>query len=434
MALYELRDIQTDEIINIIEWDGVTEISLGDIYYVTPASEPSTWGGSFPADQNYINIYGGEFYGTFHGLHDGNSTGTSAFAVSSSYALTASYALETGDPNLDNVDHITFDTTPTATPTEGTFVWNDGDGTLDLGLKGGNVTLAVGQQQYAMVYNEETESLSKGDVVYLSGAQGQRISVRKAYASTEEQSKNTIGLVAETILAGEEGLVLLSGVLKKIDTTAYDQGDTLFLSTTPGEFTDTRPTAPNHTVIIGFVERLGGSTQGSIFVKVDNGYEIDELHNVSITTVQNGDLLIRDGDVWVNKKILSGSYRLSGSLDVSGSITASLSGSLSGSVIGFFSGSSTGSFTGSFYGIFDGIKAGSAGISSVQQNVGGDYIYNITFLNSYTTNNYSVIVNGTTDLRIWTIENKTISGFRINSNDNAPTTGDVLWIAIPHNS
>jgi hypothetical protein len=426
MATYKLIEIATGNIENIVLWDGISQYEVPSGYELLELTSSIEWDGNYgPASASMSTPYSGLFQGTLYG--------------SASYALTASYALNgggtfSGSVDLTNVDSIGFDTTPTATPTEGTLVWEDGDGTLDLGLKGGNVTLAVGQQQYAMVYNEETESLSKGDVVYLSGAQGQRISVRKAYASTEEQSKNTIGLVAETILAGEEGLVLLSGVLKKIDTTAYDQGDTLFLSTTPGEFTDTRPTAPNHTVIIGFVERLGGSTQGSIFVKVDNGYEIDELHNVSITTVQNGDLLIRDGDVWVNKKILSGSYRLSGSLDVSGSITASFTGSLDGSVTGFFSGSSTGSFTGSFYGKFDGIKAGSAPIGSVQQNVGGEYIYNITFNNSYVNSNYSVSVNGTTDLRIWSVENKTINGFRINSNDNTPTTGDVFWMAIPYNS
>jgi hypothetical protein len=427
MSVYELIEISTGNVVNLIEWDGESTLETGSIYTASLVTDSTSWTGSLSSNFNYIDIYGGEFYGTFHGLHLGNTEGTA------SWATTASYALNVENLNLDNVDHITFDTTPTAIPTEGTLVWEDGDGTLSLGLKGGNVTLEVGQQQYAMVYNEETQSLSKGDVVYLSGAQGNRISVRKAYASTEEQSKNTIGLVAETILAGEEGLVLLSGVIKQIDTSVYSAGDTLFLSTTPGEFTDTRPTAPNHTVIIGFVERVD-SIVGSIFVKIDNGYEIDELHNVLVTDVQNGDLLIRDGNVWVNKKILSGSYRLSGSLDVSGSITASLSGSLSGSVVGLFSGSSTGSFTGSFYGMFDGIKAGSANIGSVQQNVGGDYIYNITFTNNYTTNNYSVSVNGTTDLRIWTVENKTINGFRINSNDNTPTTGDVLWISIPHNS
>ena len=428
MALYDFIELSTGNVINRIEWDGESTLDTGSLYTASLVNESSQWTGYFPENFNYIDIYGGEFYGTFHGLHLGNTEGTA------SWATTASYALNVENPNLDNVDHITFDTTPTATPTEGTLVWNDGDGTLDLGMKGGNVVLQLGQEQLARVFNDEATTLNDGEIVYIYGAQGNRISVRRADNSSEETSKNTLGIVTETILSGEEGFVTTGGVVHglNIPTASYDQGDTLFLGTN-GQYTKVRPTAPNHTVIVGFVERVHAS-QGSIFVKIDNGYEIDELHNILITTVQNGDLLIRDGNVWVNKKILSGSYRLSGSLDVSGSITASLSGSLSGSVVGLFSGSSTGSFTGSFYGMFDGIKAGVAPVGSVQQNVGGDYIYNITFTNNYTTNNYSVSVNGTTDLRIWTVENKTINGFRINSNDNTPTTGDVLWISIPHNS
>lgn len=426
MALYDFIEISTGKVVNHIEWDGESYIDTGSDYTASLTTNPYLYEGYFPANQNYTQIYGGVFYGDFIGNHVGNTEGTS------SWADTASYALSVANLNLDNVDHITFDTTPTATPTEGTFVWNDGDGTLDLGMKGGNVVLQLGQEQLARVYNAEATTLNDGEIVYISGSQGNRISVKRADSTDEDGSRNTLGMVTETILAGEEGFVTTGGVVHGLNTIGLTAGATLFLGTN-GQYTSTRPTAPNHTVIVGFVERVHAS-QGSIFVKIDNGYEIDELHNILITTVQNGDLLIRDGNVWVNKKILSGSYRLSGSLDVSGSITASLSGSLSGSVVGLFSGSSTGSFTGSFYGMFDGIKAGVAPVGSVQQNVGGDYIYNITFTNNYTTNNYSVSVNGTTDLRIWTIENKNMTGFRINSNSNTPTTGDVLWITIPYNS
>jgi hypothetical protein len=67
---------------------------------------------------------------------------------------------------------------------------------------------------------------------------------------------------------------------------------------------------------------------GSIFVKVDNGYEIDELHNVNINTasLSYGDLLVYDTNVWQNTKQLTGSYGLTGSLNISGSITGSLFG------------------------------------------------------------------------------------------------------------
>lgn len=437
MALYDLIEISTGRVINIVEWDGVSEVQTGSLYQLSPTVDETAWKGPFSAEYNYIDIYGGEFYGTFHGLHVGNTDGIASYAISSSYALTASY-IESG-VSLDNVDHISFDTTPVSQGGLATLVWNDGDGTLDLGLKGGNVTLQLGQQEYAMVFNDEATTLLKGELVYVYGAQGNRISVKRADNSSELTSKNTFGMVAESIASGAEGLVITNGTIHGLNITTglppldFQGGDTLYLGTN-GDYTKVKPTAPTQTVVIGFVERVHAN-QGSIFIKIDNGYELEELHNVLTPTPTTGDLLSYNGDtnLWTNTKVLSGSYKLSGSLDVSGSITASLSGSLSGSVIGFFSGSATGSFTGSFYGVFDGIKSGTAPNSPVVLP-GGIYAYNVSFLNNYTTTNYAVSVIGTTDARIWTIENKATTGFRINTNSTVATTGEILWISIPYNS
>ncbi len=423
MAQYKLIEIATGNIENIISWDGISAFEVPSGYELLELTSSISWDGNYgEASGSFSTPYSGDFVGTFYG--------------SSSYALTASYALNGGGGgavNLDNVDHITFDTTSTTPVTEGTFVWNDGDGTLDLGLKGGNVTLQLGQEQLARVYNAETSSLIDGEIVYISGSQGNRIAVKRADNSIEEGSRNTLGMVTETILAGEEGFVTTGGVVHGLNTTGSTAGATLFLGTN-GQYTETRPTAPNHTVIIGFVERVHAS-QGSIFVKIDNGYEIDELHNILITDVSNGDLLVRDGEVWVNKKVLSGSYRLSGSLDVSGSVTASFAG--------WFTGSFSGSYTGSLYGsssyattasYVTNIKSGVVGTGSIQQIIGGEYVYNISFATNYTNQNYAVTITAAEDARIWTVESKSFSGFRINSNSNDPTVGDVYWIAVPYNS
>ena len=144
---------------------------------------------------------------------------------------------------------------------------------------------------------------------------------------------------------------------------------------------------------------------------------------------------------------------LTGSLTGSGtgSWTGSFSGRLSGSLIGSFTGSAianvTGSFSGSFTGSFSGtssyantasfvpsIKSGTSPSSSATQSIAGEYIYNISFGTNYLTNNYAVNVTAVSDLRIWTLDSKSISGFRINSNSTVATTGDVYWVAIPYNS
>lgn len=198
------------------------------------------------------------------------------------------------DTSSVTVDYVQIDTAATPAGAVGRIIWDDGNGTTALGLKGGNVTLYNGEQTYVRVYNDTASSMTKGQVVYLSGAQGNRVAVKLARADSELTSKDTLGFVAETIAAGAEGWVLQHGSLYNLDTFALTAGDTVYLSaTTAGAYTTTKPSAPNHTVILGFVQRVS-TTVGSIYTKVDNGYELDELHNVSASSATSGNTLIYD--------------------------------------------------------------------------------------------------------------------------------------------
>lgn len=202
---------------------------------------------------------------------------------------------------FDNVDYIDFDTTTTTAPTEGSIVWNDGEGTLSLGLLGGNVDLDVGQENVVLCYNGTGSDMSKGDVVYISGAQGQKPSISLSSASSEATSSKTLGIVAETILDGNDGFVTTFGMVKGIDTSTFTEGSALWLSTTAGGLTQTIPTSPNHAVFVGYCLKSNESS-GRIFVEPQNGYEIEELHNVLITGVQDADVLAYDSatSLWKN--------------------------------------------------------------------------------------------------------------------------------------
>jgi hypothetical protein len=216
--------------------------------------------------------------------------------------------------------NIEFDNTPTNIPTAaGSMVWNDTDGTVDLKLKGGNVTLQIGQEQVIRVVNKTATNVNLLEANYqavrVTGAQGQRLKVDLAQATTDVLSAETIGLVTETINNNQEGFITTSGLIRNIDTTGtlqsetWADGDVLYLSpTVAGQLTKVKPTAPNHLVIIGYVIHAH-ATQGSIFVKVDNGYELDELHNVKITTAANGQALTYTSatDIWENKTIIQDS-------------------------------------------------------------------------------------------------------------------------------
>lgn len=247
--------------------------------------------------------------------------------------------------SITNVDNLNFYTTSSAAGAVGRFVWNDVDGTLDLGLKGGNVTLAVGEQTFARVYNGEGTTLNKGEVVYISGSQGNRILVKRADYSAEAGSSNTLGFVAETITSGDEGFVITNGVFGKLNTVGLTGGSLLYLSSS-GQYTQTKTVAPQHTVILGYVERVH-ATVGSIYVKIDNGYELGELHNVLTNGVTNGDLLAYSGSIWTHTKQLSGSYGLTGSLQAT-SFTGSLQGSASYALQSLSSSFATNSSTASY--------------------------------------------------------------------------------------
>lgn len=205
--------------------------------------------------------------------------------------------------DLNNTDKIDFNLATTDTAGEGQLVWNDTLGTLNLGLKGGNTTLNVGQQLITRVVNKTTPlvPLTKAgyEVVIVAGATGQRLSVRLAKADNDTNSAGTLGVVCENIAVNQEGFIVSDGPLTGINTTGslqgetWNDGDLLYLSpTTFGAITNVKPSAPFHEVRVGYVE-YAHAVNGKIFVKIDNGYELDELHNVSINplTLANKDIL-----------------------------------------------------------------------------------------------------------------------------------------------
>ena len=265
--------------------------------------------------------------------------GTASFAnnaISASYALTASYSKNLQiSGSINNVDYIDFNTgSVVIQPTPGRLSWNDTDGTLDIGLKGGNVTLQIGQEEVARVVNKTGGNLLEADYravrvrsVAEGGAQGQRLAVVLAQADNDANSATTLGIVTENIDVNQAGFITLSGQVRGINTTGtlqgetWTDGDVLYLSpTTPGYLTKIKPQAPQHTVIVGYVE-YAHNNQGKIFVKVDNGYEIDELHNVRINTgsLTSGQLLVRSGSVWTNSNQLTGSLQGTASFATSAS-------------------------------------------------------------------------------------------------------------------
>lgn len=138
------------------------------------------------------------------------------------------------------------------------------------------------------VYNETGSTLTKGTVVYINGGHGNLPTVTKAIATGDSTSAQTFGVVQSDITNMNNGYVVINGGLNNLDTQAYATGTQLYLSsTTAGAWTSTKQYAPNHLVYIGIVVR-SHPTQGVVEVRIQNGYELDELHNVSAQSPDDG--------------------------------------------------------------------------------------------------------------------------------------------------
>jgi len=200
-------------------------------------------------------------------------------------------------------DYFDFNTGATVANQTARIKWNDTDGTLDLGLKGGNVTLQIGQEQVVRVVNKTGSNLleSNYQVVRVrtaaeGGAQGQRLAVLLAQANTKANHTGVLGLVTENIDNNQEGFITTFGNVRGLNTTGslqgetWSDGDVIWLSeTTAGGLTNIEPTT--HPVAIGYVV-YAHVNNGKIFVKVQEGVDVlGELHDVNVSGATNGQVL-----------------------------------------------------------------------------------------------------------------------------------------------
>ncbi len=226
--------------------------------------------------------------------------------------------VDLGTHNL-TADHIALNVSPSgAGYVVGATQWNNTIGSSETLLKGGSVSLKNGVDLVARVVNKVTPNTTLTKAAYqavrVSGAQGQRLAVALAQANNDNNSADTIGLVCETIATNQEGFIQTVGQLESINTTGslqgetWTDGDVLYLSpTTAGALTNIKPTgATGHIVVIGYVE-YAHANNGKIYVKIMNGWELDELHNVYISSPANNNVLTYESStsLWKNKTVAS---------------------------------------------------------------------------------------------------------------------------------
>jgi hypothetical protein len=151
--------------------------------------------------------------------------------------------------------------------------------------------------------NGNDSSLGAGTVVHITGATGDNPIFNTASFTTELLSANTLGILRTTAASGADVEVLVNGIVTGVNTDpalGYVAGDIIYLSSS-GQFTRVQPQAPNQVVTLGQVLRAQ-QNNGSIYVSINNGWELNELHNVAINGVADGDLLVyrSASGLWTN--------------------------------------------------------------------------------------------------------------------------------------
>ena len=223
------------------------------------------------------------------------------------YDLTVNSAIKTG--SIDIVGAATAATLRLTggSGSQGTLSWNTDEETVDIIQNG--ATLQVGQEVQVHVKNQTGSTITDGTPVYVTGTLGSsgRLTVAPMIADGTIQAKYFLGITTEDIPNGEDGKVTTFGKIRGLDTTAYSEGQTLYVSaSTAGAFQTTAPVAPNLDLEVAIVINVSANN-GTIFVRAQNGHYLGLLHDVYLNSPANNQFLVYNSTTsrWENQGIAS---------------------------------------------------------------------------------------------------------------------------------
>lgn len=182
-------------------------------------------------------------------------------------------------------------------------------------LNGFQVIGTAPNSLFAYVTNDDSVTITKGMPVYAFSGTGDRMTVKRANNSADATSAQTVGLVLSTsIAAGQKGLIMMQGLLDGLSilpTATFADGDAVYLGATDGSITNVKPYAPNHLVYLGVVTTASNGSAGRMYVRIQNGYELSEIHDIDLITnaPTNNQALVYETstDLWKNKTIIEDS-------------------------------------------------------------------------------------------------------------------------------
>ena len=256
----------------------------------------------------YINISysdggasGGGVWGTITGTLSNQTD------LQTALDLKVPYSGATGDVSLGeygiNVGNVIYDTTPTGIPTEqGATYWDADAETVALIMNG--TIQKIGEDTFYHVRNTTGSTIAKGTAVRFSGTTGNsgRLLIAPMLADGTYPSQYYMGITSEELVNNADGKVYHFGKMRNINTSAFADGDVLYVSpSVAGALTATAPVAPNNIIVSAAV--VHAANNGTLMIRTTLGSNINADEGVLLTTPTANQGLFYDSGLWVNKSI-----------------------------------------------------------------------------------------------------------------------------------
>ena len=269
----------------------------GEILLGKPATNTTLAGTGVTVDvyQNRLRFFeqGGDARGYYIDITNGGSGASTSLVSAGGASLTQEEVQDYVAPLFTHANH-----------TNASVTYEDASNELHI-----DVTNAPSADYTAVLkHNVKLNgAIAKGQAVYVSSANGTNIIVSKASNSTEATSSKTMGLLEAGGANNAVVKVVAEGLLAGLDTSTATAGDPVWLGTDGNLIYGlaNKPYGPAHLVFIGIVTRVNANN-GEIFVKVQNGFELEEIHNVGIgygATIADNEVLAYDttSGLWINQ-------------------------------------------------------------------------------------------------------------------------------------
>jgi hypothetical protein len=266
----------------------------GDLYFNTVDSVIKIYIGG-----DWVDLQGGG--GSVIG---GTNINVNYNEESNTYTVNTNSDLENID-SISTPNFIEFNTefTPDNGMPKGSLYWHEEHQTLHLSLDN-EVELDIGQEEhYPAVINNSGVQINRGELVMVTGVQGDKLAIAKAVTDGTIPFDYVIGIAAHNILnTSDNATIIKFGYVGPFNTNSYNVGTVLYPNpAVAGGLTDIKPNAPGYRIPIAIVTKQG--TGGKILVRMSPPSKLGESDsNVQFTNLENEDLLVYNSasSIWVN--------------------------------------------------------------------------------------------------------------------------------------